>query len=66
MRKIMERLKNVSRTILTSATRGVDLPAFLALKSMVTVDFSSGNADLRRRIRTHRIDADGKDRQRPC
>lgn len=62
MKKILDRLKNVSRTILTSATKAVDLPAFLEMKSMKTLDFTSESDDVRSRIRVHRVDASGKDK----
>lgn len=62
MKKIVNRLKNVSHTILTSATRAVDLPAFLNLENPLTLDFLGGNEDVRSRTRVHRVDSDGKDK----
>lgn len=62
MKKIIERLKNVSRTILTSATRADILPDFLKLKDPLTINFLGDSHELRTRIRTHRVDTDGKDK----
>ena len=62
MKKIVERLKNVSRIILTSATRGEALPPFLKLNNPLTLDFLGENRDLRRRIRVHRVDSDANDK----
>lgn len=62
MKKIVERLKNVSRTILTSATRADILPDFLKLTDPLTINFLGDGYELRSRIRTHRVDTDGKDK----
>ncbi|MDE5790419.1 MAG: DEAD/DEAH box helicase [Muribaculaceae bacterium] len=62
MKKIIERLKNVSRTILTSATRANILPDFLKLTDPLTINFLGDSHELRARIRTHRVDTDGKDK----
>ncbi len=62
MKKIIDRLKNVSRVILTSATKTDVLPDFLKLDSPVTLDFTSDNKDLRRRLRVHRVDSDVNDK----
>ncbi|MDE7441503.1 MAG: DEAD/DEAH box helicase [Muribaculaceae bacterium] len=62
MKKIVERLKNVSRTILTSATRADILPDFLKLTDPLTINFLGDAHELRTRIRTHRVDTDGKDK----
>ncbi len=62
MKKIMERLKNVSRTILTSATRAVDLPDFLKIKSLHTVDYTAETDDRKKRIRVHKVESSGKDK----
>lgn len=62
MKKITARLKNVSRTFLTSATRADILPEFLTLNNPVTLDFTAGNEDLRRRTRVHRVDSDANDK----
>lgn len=62
MKKIMERLKNVSRTILTSATRADVLPEFLKLTDPLTINFLGESHELRTRQRTHRVDSDGRDK----
>jgi len=62
VKKIMSRLKNVSRTLLTSATRADVLPDFLKLNNPITMDFLGGNEDLRRRMRVHRVDSDANDK----
>ena len=62
MRKIVARLKNVSRVILTSATRADILPDFLKLDNPLTLDFLEDNEKLRNRIRVHRVDSDENDK----
>lgn len=62
MKKIVDRLKNVSRTILTSATPMRDFPAFLKLETPVVADYTEGSAALRQRIRVHKVEASGKDK----
>lgn len=62
MKKILSRLKNVSRTLLTSATRADVLPDFLKLNNPIMMDFLGGNEELRRRIRVHRVDSDANDK----
>ncbi len=62
MRKIVARLKNVSRVILTSATRADILPDFLKLDNPLTLDFLEDNEKLRNRIRVHRVDSDANDK----
>lgn len=62
MKKITGRLKNVSRTILTSATDIPVLPDFLTLSNPVKLDFLDENEDLRSRLHIHRVDSDGRDK----
>lgn len=62
MRKIIGRLKNVSRIILTSATRAEILPDFLKLNDPLELDYLEGNSGLRRRMTVFRVDSDGKDK----
>lgn len=62
MKKIFGRLKNVSRIFLTSATKADELPEFLKLTDPLTLDFTSGERELRGRIRVHRVDSDAKDK----
>lgn len=62
MGKIFRRLKNVSRIMLTSATRADTLPEFLTLTDPITLDFLEENAELRSRIHVHRVDSDSNDK----
>lgn len=62
MKKIMERLKNVSRVILTSATRMDVLPDFLKLNNPITISYLSENKELHSRLRVHKVESDGKDK----
>lgn len=62
MKKIIERLKNVSRILLTSATKADILPDFLRLNNPLTLDYLGENADLKERLRVHRVDSDRADK----
>ncbi len=62
MKKIVERLKNVSRYILTSATKAEILPEFLKLTNPLTINFLSEESELKQRIRVHRVDSDENDK----
>ena len=62
MKKIISRLKNVSRIFLTSATDADVLPDFLKLNDPLTLNFLSTGKDLRRRLRIRRVDSDMKDK----
>lgn len=62
MKKIISKLKNVSRTILTSATDLAVLPDFLSLTEPSKIDFLSANKKLRKRLGVHRVDSDEKDK----
>ena len=62
MGKIVRRLKNVSRTILTSATKADTLPDFLRLDNPVIVDYLGGNEELRGRMRLRSVRSDGRDK----
>lgn len=62
LKKIVGRLKNVSRNILTSATRADVLPAFLNLENPIELDFLGQNRELRKRMLVNRVDASGKDK----
>ena len=62
MKKIVERLKNVSRIMLTSATKADILPDFLRLDNPITLDYLSDNKELRHRMRVHRVDSDDSDK----
>lgn len=62
MKKIVGRLKNVSRTILTSATWADVLPDFLKLENPIEISYLAENSKLRNRLRVSRVDASGKDK----
>lgn len=62
MGKLVKRMKNVSRTLLTSATDTDILPEFLNLNNPLTFDFLGENRSLRSRMSVHRVDSDGKDK----
>lgn len=62
MGKLVKRMKNVSRTLLTSATDADVLPEFLNLNNPITFNFQGRNESLRSRMRVHRVDSDGKDK----
>lgn len=62
MKKILDRLKNLSRIILTSATRAEVLPEFLKLDNPIEINNLKENRNLRTRIRVNRVDSDGKDK----
>lgn len=62
MEKLVKRMKNVSRFILTSATDADTLPEFLNLTNPVTLNFVGENKNLKERMRIHRVDSDGKDK----
>ena len=62
LKKIVGRMKNLSRYILTSATDMDILPEFLNLNNPVKVDFSEGNRKLRKRLNVNKVEASGKDK----
>lgn len=62
LKKIVGRLKNVSRNILTSATRADILPEFLRLENPIEVDFLAENRKLARRLHVNKVEASGKDK----
>lgn len=62
MHRLVKRMKNVSRIILTSATKADTLPEFLKLTDPVTVNFLGDNASLRVRQTVHRVNAEGRDK----
>lgn len=55
MAKLLNRMKNVSRIILTSATKADILPDFLKLDNPVTVDFSSDSDEVRGRMNVRKV-----------
>ena len=62
MKKIVDRLKNVSRYILTSATQADILPDFLKLNNPVTLNYLDDNKKLHKRLCVHRVDLDANDK----
>ena len=62
MGKLVKRMKNVSRVILTSATKADTLPEFLNLTDPLTLDFTDGADTPRDRMRVHRVETDSKDK----
>lgn len=58
MRKIFNRLKNVSRIILTSATATTVLPGFIKLDNPLEIDYSGNSGDVRERMKIYRVDTD--------
>lgn len=62
MSKLMKRMKNVSRIILTSATKADILPEFLKLDNPITVDYSSNMEDVRGRMNIRKVVTDSNDK----
>lgn len=62
MKKIVGRLKNVSRIFLTSATKTDILPDFLKLNNPIEINFLEENKVLKKRLRIHRVDSDKNDK----
>ena len=62
MSKLMKRMKNVSRIILTSATKADILPEFLKLDNPVTVDYSSDVENVRGRMNIRKVVTDSNDK----
>ena len=62
MGKLMKRMKNVSRIILTSATSMDILPEFLKIDNPVTLDFLFNNSELDTRLKVNKVKSDGKDK----
>lgn len=62
MAKLMKRLKNVSRVILTSATKADVLPDFLKLDNPVSVDYSSTVEEVRGRMNVRKVETDSNDK----
>ena len=62
MEKLLKRMKNVSRIILTSATKTDLLPEFLNLTNPLTIDYSDDSQDVRGRMRIRKTVADSNDK----
>ena len=67
MSKILKRLKNVSRIILTSATSVETIPDYLPLRDPLTLDFipeadKAGSSSPRSRMKIHLVESDHRDK----
>ena len=62
MGKLMKRMKNVSRIILTSATSADILPEFLKLDNPLTISYLDKNDELKQRLRIRKVESDSKDK----
>jgi superfamily II DNA/RNA helicase len=62
MRKVMRTMPNLSRTILTSATRLQEMPEFLKLKSPATLDFLTGGDKPRHRMSVVQVESPSRDK----
>lgn len=62
MKKLVERMKNVSRTILTSATNSEILPEFLELDSPLVIDYKGDLLNPRERMKVSRVNSSSKDK----
>ena len=62
MSKLVKRMKNVSRIILTSATKADILPEFLKLDNPITVDYSASSKEVRGRMNVRTVLTDSNDK----
>lgn len=62
MSKLMKRMKNVSRIILTSATKTDILPEFLNLDNPITIDYSDQSGEVRGRMNIQKVVTDSNDK----
>lgn len=62
MKHIFQRLKNLSRIILTSATDMQILPDFVKLNQPLTLSYLDESSKVRNRMKIHRVDADNRDK----
>lgn len=62
MGKLMKRMKNVSRIILTSATKADILPEFLKLDNPITVNYSQASSEVRGRMNIQKAVTDNNDK----
>lgn len=62
MRKICNKLKNVSRRTLTSATELIDIPAFLGFTDAGKIDCTDGVSDVKGRMNINKVYSEGKDK----
>ncbi|MEG1538881.1 MAG: DEAD/DEAH box helicase [Muribaculaceae bacterium] len=62
MQKIVKRMPNLSRRILTSATSINEMPEFVGLQSATTYNFLQGNASLRDRLTVWEVKSTSNDK----
>lgn len=62
MKKLLRRLKNVSRTMLTSATNIDILPEFLNIDNPIVIDNSREEGELRGRMKIHSVESESNDK----
>lgn len=62
MAALMDWMKNISKTILTSATPSPILPEYLDLQSPLTLNFLSENEELKGRLKINKIISDNNDK----
>lgn len=62
MTKIVGRMKNVSRKVLTSATELPALPPFISSSNIRRLNLLCAGKELRGRLRIHRVDSDARDK----
>lgn len=62
MCRLVKRMKNLSRLILTSATDSAALPDFLPISDPVVLDFLGGNESLRKRMSVRSVESDSRDK----
>lgn len=62
MKRLIAKMKNVSRLILTSATDLPDLPDYLPVKKPAKISFLKENRNLRSRLRIHQVESDSRDK----
>lgn len=62
MARIVGRMKNLSRLVMTSATELDLLPDFIHPRDLRRFDYLAQGKELRRRLRVHRVDSDERDK----
>lgn len=62
MKHIFERLKNLSRIILTSATDATPIPSFVKLDNPLRLSFTGETKAVRSRQRIHKVESDSRDK----
>lgn len=62
MAKIVKRMKNLSRIILTSATDSSTLPDFLPITDPIILNFLDENKELKKRMSVYKVNSDDRDK----